>query len=182
MKKEKLTIIKVGGKIVEDKPALKRLLADFSTMDGKKLLVHGGGRSATALAARLGIETKMVEGRRITDDAMLEVVVMVYGGLVNKCIVAGLQAIGVNAVGLTGADMDALLSVRRPAGKASCRKSRLWLGWGCPSGQCRCCFYADREWMLSCDSPYNPRRRGAFVEYECRHDGWRDSQGFGTTL
>lgn len=117
MKKEKLTIIKVGGKIVEDESALRRLLADFSTMDGKKLLVHGGGRSATALAARLGIETKMVDGRRITDDAMLEVVVMVYGGLVNKRIVAGLQAIGVNAVGLTGADMDALLSVRRPAGK-----------------------------------------------------------------
>lgn len=116
MKKEKLTIIKVGGKIVEDGSALQRLLSDFSTIDGRKLLVHGGGRSATALAARLGIETKMVDGRRITDDSMLEVVTMVYGGLVNKRIVAGLQVAGVNAVGLTGADMNAVLSVRRSVG------------------------------------------------------------------
>ena len=116
MKKEKLTIIKVGGKIVEDGSALQRLLSDFSTIDGRKLLIHGGGRSATALAARLGIETKMVDGRRITDDSMLEVVTMVYGGLVNKRIVAGLQAAGVNAVGLTGADMNAVLSVRRSVG------------------------------------------------------------------
>lgn len=116
MKKEKLTIIKVGGKIVEDGSALQRLLSNFSTIDGRKLLVHGGGRSATALAARLGIETKMVDGRRITDDSMLEVVTMVYGGLVNKRIVAGLQAAGVNAVGLTGADMNAVLSVRRSVG------------------------------------------------------------------
>ena len=116
MKKEKLTIIKVGGKIVEDGSALQRLLSDFSTIDGRKLLVHGGGCSATALAARLGIETKMVDGRRITDDSMLEVVTMVYGGLVNKRIVAGLQAAGVNAVGLTGADMNAVLSVRRSVG------------------------------------------------------------------
>lgn len=116
MKKEKLTIIKVGGKIVEDGSALQRLLSDFSTIYGRKLLVHGGGRSATALAARLGIETKMVDGRRITDDSMLEVVTMVYGGLVNKRIVAGLQAAGVNAVGLTGADMNAVLSVRRSVG------------------------------------------------------------------
>ena len=116
MKKEKLTIIKVGGKIVEDGSALQRLLSDFSTIDGRKLLVHGGGRSATAIAARLGIETKMVDGRRITDDSMLEVVTMVYGGLVNKRIVAGLQAAGVNAVGLTGADMNVVLSVRRSVG------------------------------------------------------------------
>lgn len=116
MKKEKLTIIKVGGKIVEDGSALQRLLSDFSTIDGRKLLVHGGGRSATAIAARLGIETKMVDGRRITDDSMLEVVTMVYGGLVNKRIVAGLQVAGVNAVGLTGADMNAVLSVRRSVG------------------------------------------------------------------
>ena len=101
---------------MEDGSALQRLLSDFSTIDGRKLLVHGGGRSATALAARLGIETKMVDGRRITDDSMLEVVTMVYGGLVNKRIVAGLQAAGVNAVGLTGADMNAVLSVRRSVG------------------------------------------------------------------
>lgn len=112
--KEKLTIIKVGGKIVEEEETLHRLLADFSAIEGHKLLVHGGGRSATRLAARLGIENKMVNGRRITDAETLQVVTMVYGGLVNKNIVAGLQARGVNAIGLTGADMDVIRSVKRP--------------------------------------------------------------------
>ena len=110
---DKLTIVKVGGKIVEAPDTLARLLADFAAIPGKKLLVHGGGRSATQLASRLGVETVMVEGRRVTDDAMLEVVTMVYGGLVNKRIVAGLQASGINAIGLTGADMDVIRSVKR---------------------------------------------------------------------
>lgn len=116
MMKDSLTIIKVGGKIVEDEAALRRLLADFSGIKGRKLLVHGGGRSATKLASELGVATKMVDGRRITDDAMLRIVTMVYGGLVNKNIVAGLQSVGVNAIGLTGADMNVVLSGRRPAG------------------------------------------------------------------
>ncbi len=111
--KEHLTIIKVGGKIVENPESLNSLLKDFAAVEGKRLLVHGGGRSATQMAARLGVETKMVDGRRITDEAMLEVVTMVYGGLVNKRIVAGLQALGVNAVGLTGADMNIVLSDKR---------------------------------------------------------------------
>lgn len=111
--KEHLTIIKVGGKIVENSESLNTLLKDFAAVEGKKLLVHGGGRSATQMAARLGVETKMVDGRRITDEAMLEVVTMVYGGLVNKRIVAGLQALGVDAVGLTGADMNIVLSDKR---------------------------------------------------------------------
>lgn len=112
--KEKLTIIKVGGKIVEEESTLNQLLADFSAIEGYKLLVHGGGRSATRLAAQLGIESKMVNGRRITDAETLKVVTMVYGGLVNKNIVAGLQAKGVNAIGLTGADMNVIRSVKRP--------------------------------------------------------------------
>lgn len=111
--KEHLTIIKVGGKIVENPESLNSLLKDFAAVEGKKLLVHGGGRSATQMAARLGVETKMVDGRRITDEAMLEVVTMVYGGLVNKRIVAGLQALGIDAVGLTGADMNIVLSDKR---------------------------------------------------------------------
>ena len=111
---EKLTVIKVGGKIVEEPETLSRLLADFSALPGYKVLVHGGGRSATKLAAELGIESRMVNGRRITDADMLKVVTMVYGGLVNKNIVAGLQAKGVNAMGLTGADMDVMRSVKRP--------------------------------------------------------------------
>lgn len=111
--KEHLTIIKVGGKIVENSESLNSLLKDFAAVEGKKLFVHGGGRSATQMAARLGVETKMVDGRRITDEAMLEVVTMVYGGLVNKRIVAGLQALGIDAVGLTGADMNIVLSDKR---------------------------------------------------------------------
>ncbi len=112
--KQHLTIIKVGGKIVENPASLNALLHDFSKVEGRKLLVHGGGRSATQMAERLGVETKMVDGRRITDEQMLEVVTMVYGGLVNKRIVAGLQAEGVNAIGLTGADMGIVLSDKRP--------------------------------------------------------------------
>ncbi len=112
--KEQLTIIKVGGKIVEEETSLSRLLDDFAALPGRKLLVHGGGRSATRLAERLGIESRMVDGRRITDADTLRVVTMVYGGLVNKNIVAGLQARSVNALGLTGADMDVIRSAKRP--------------------------------------------------------------------
>ena len=99
---EKITVIKVGGKIVEDAQTLAQLLSAFSNVKGHKVLVHGGGRSATKMAASLGIETQMVGGRRVTDAQMLNVVTMVYGGLVNKNIVAKLQACGVNALGLTG--------------------------------------------------------------------------------
>lgn len=111
---EKLTIIKVGGKIVEEENTLKQLLERFSKIEGKKVLVHGGGRSATALATKLGIESKMVDGRRITDAETLKVVTMVYAGLVNKNIVANLQALGLNALGLTGADMNYMRSDKRP--------------------------------------------------------------------
>lgn len=112
--KEKLTIVKVGGAVVEDEAQLEQLLKDFSAIEGRKVLVHGGGRKATKMAERLGIETQMVNGRRITDGPMLEVVTMVYGGLVNKNLVALLQANGVNALGLTGADGNAILSHKRP--------------------------------------------------------------------
>ena len=114
MMKEKLTIVKVGGAVVEDGLQLTQLLRDFAAIDGAKILVHGGGRRATKVAAALGIETKMVDGRRITDAEMLEVVTMVYGGLVNKHVVAGLQALGVDAIGLCGADGDIIRSVKRP--------------------------------------------------------------------
>lgn len=111
---EKLTLVKVGGKIVEEKETLDALLASFNSLDGLKVLVHGGGRSATKIAEQLGIETKMVNGRRITDEAMLKVVTMVYGGLVNKNIVAKLQSMGLNALGLTGADLGYMTSDKRP--------------------------------------------------------------------
>ncbi len=110
----KLTIVKVGGKVVEEKESLQDLLDRFSKLEGLKVLVHGGGRSATAMAARLGIESKMVDGRRITDKDTLEVVTMVYGGLVNKGIVSNLQALGINAIGLTGADLNYMQAIKRP--------------------------------------------------------------------
>ena len=111
---EIITIVKVGGAVVEDEAQLTQLLKDFAAIEGKKVLVHGGGRRATKVAASLGIESKMVNGRRITDADMLEVVTMVYGGLVNKNLVARLQAAGVNALGLTGADIDVIRSHKRP--------------------------------------------------------------------
>lgn len=111
---EQVTVIKVGGAIVEDTERLAQLLDRFAALPGQKVLVHGGGRRATKVASALGIESKMVEGRRITDADMLEVVTMVYGGLVNKNIVAQLQSRGVNAVGLTGADMNVIHSHKRP--------------------------------------------------------------------
>lgn len=112
--REKITVVKVGGAVVEDEAQLTQLLKDFSAISGRKVLIHGGGRRATQVAASLGIESKMVGGRRITDADMLSVVTMVYGGLVNKNLVARLQANGVNALGLTGADIDVIRSHKRP--------------------------------------------------------------------
>ena len=114
MIKESLNIIKVGGAVVEDEKSLSGLLMSFSSLHGKKILVHGGGKIATEMAGKLGVETQMIDGRRITSAEMLKVVTMVYGGLVNKNIVARLQALGVNALGLTGADMNVIMSVKRP--------------------------------------------------------------------
>lgn len=111
---QKLTIVKVGGKIVEEQDSLSRLMQAFASIPGPKALVHGGGRSATKLAEQLGIPTRMVNGRRITDSEMLRVVTMVYAGLVNKNIVAKLQSLSVNAIGLTGADLGYMLSDKRP--------------------------------------------------------------------
>ena len=109
-----VSVIKVGGAVVEDPAQLAILLDEFVKIDGPKVLVHGGGRTATNLAKQLGIESQMVGGRRITDAEMLKGVTMVYGGLVNKNIVAQLQARGINALGLTGADMNIVRAHRRP--------------------------------------------------------------------
>lgn len=114
---EKLTLIKVGGKIVEEEASLKKFLSNFSKVEGHKVLVHGGGRTATQIASKLGIESVMVGGRRITDIETLKVVTMVYAGLVNKSIVASLQALGLNSTGLTGADLNYMISERRPVGE-----------------------------------------------------------------
>lgn len=111
---EKLTVVKVGGAILEDAISLSGFLDRFVALPGLKILVHGGGRAATSLAAKLGIESKMVEGRRITDAETLDIVTMVYGGLVNKNTVAALQARNCNAAGFTGADLNLVKARKRP--------------------------------------------------------------------
>ena len=114
MSKEKLSIVKIGGNIIEDKTSLNAFLELFANLEGKKILVHGGGKRATHIASKLGIESKMVNGRRITDAETLEVITMVYGGLVNKNVVAKLQALNIDAIGLTGADINSIKSEKRP--------------------------------------------------------------------
>jgi len=111
---KKLKIIKIGGKVIDDSESLDQFLSDFSEIEGAKILVHGGGKIASDFGSRLGIEPKLIEGRRITDDATLELVTMVYGGLVNKNIVVKLQALDEDAIGLTGADANIISAVKRP--------------------------------------------------------------------
>lgn len=111
--KESLSIIKIGGNVVDNPEALKSFLNDLNKLEGRKLLVHGGGVMASKMAKELGIETKMIDGRRVTDADTLRTVTMVYAGWINKSIVSALQAIGCNAIGLSGADANTIPSVRR---------------------------------------------------------------------
>lgn len=110
---ESIVIIKIGGNIIDDPVALNLFLHDFAKIKGPKMLVHGGGKIATQISKALGIETKMIEGRRITDEQTIEVVTMVYGGLINKKIVAKLQSLQCNAIGLTGADANIIEAHKR---------------------------------------------------------------------
>jgi len=112
--KPTLAIVKIGGNIIENKAELNSFLRSFSLMQGPKILVHGGGKKASELLPKLGIEPKMTHGRRITDAETLDVVTMVYGGLVNKKMVAQLQAMGTNAIGMSGADADSIQAHKRP--------------------------------------------------------------------
>lgn len=111
---EKLFVVKIGGNVIDDPVALDRFLADFAAINDRKVLVHGGGKIATRLGDQLGIASKYIDGRRITDDATIDLVTMVYGGLVNKQVVAKLQARGCNAIGITGADANLLPASKRP--------------------------------------------------------------------
>lgn len=113
----KLTILKIGGKLLDDEEMLSKALEAFSQIKGPKILVHGGGKKGSEISRRLGIEPQMVDGRRITDAATLEVVTMVYCGLLNKKIVAQLQSLGCNALGLSGPDGNAIHAHQRPAGE-----------------------------------------------------------------
>ncbi|MDN5201593.1 acetylglutamate kinase [Fulvivirgaceae bacterium BMA10] len=110
---EKLKIVKIGGNLIDDDQKLKDILQDFSNLNDKKILIHGGGKLASALSTQLGIVPKLHEGRRITDKESLKIVTMVYAGFINKSIVAYLQSFGDNALGLTGADLDMIRSHRR---------------------------------------------------------------------
>lgn len=109
-----LNVIKIGGNVIDDPVALESFLKDFTKIEGPKILVHGGGKEATRLSSRLGIETRMIEGRRVTDRPTLEIVTMVYAGLVNKRIVSHLQALGCDAIGLCGADGNVIKATMRP--------------------------------------------------------------------
>ena len=109
-----LKVIKIGGNVIDNPESLHQFIADFAMLEGPKILVHGGGKIATKLAEDLGIKSKMVEGRRITDGESLKVVTMVYAGLINKNIVAGLQSENCNAIGLSGADGNLIHAKRRP--------------------------------------------------------------------
>jgi acetylglutamate kinase len=111
---EKLFITKIGGNVLDNETALQSFLKDFASIEGRKILIHGGGKIATRLGDQLGIESKYIHGRRITDAATLDLVTMVYGGLVNKQIVAQLQSLNCNALGVTGADGNMLKAKKRP--------------------------------------------------------------------
>ena len=110
---DKLYVIKIGGNIIDDEKKLSSFLRSFAAIDEKKILVHGGGKLATKLAEKMGVEQKLVEGRRITDAETLKIVTMVYAGYVNKNIVAQLQSFNCNAIGLSGVDGDIILAHKR---------------------------------------------------------------------
>ena len=109
-----IQVIKIGGGVLENEAQRNAFLRQFAAIEGPKVLVHGGGRLATTMAERLGVETQMIDGRRVTDKETLDIVTMVYGGLVNKQVVAQLQTMGVNAIGMTGADGGWMKAVKRP--------------------------------------------------------------------
>lgn len=111
--KDKLTIVKIGGNVINDNVALSSFLADFALIEGLKILIHGGGKKATEIATKIGIAPNLISGRRITDEANLEVVTMVYAGLLNKKIVAQLQQYNCNAIGLSGADANTIKAHKR---------------------------------------------------------------------
>jgi acetylglutamate kinase len=143
---EKVFVIKIGGNVIDDPQALEKFLSDFAAVKGRKILVHGGGKIATRLGDKLGILSNYVDGRRITDDATIDLVTMVYGGLVNKKIVASLQAHHCNALGITGADGNLLPADKRPV-------KTIDFGW---VGDVRAAEIPVDRWQLLLDNHFIP--------------------------
>ncbi len=110
-----IKVVKIGGNVIDNEVAFAAFMERFAKLEGQKILVHGGGKIATRFAKEMGVETQMIEGRRVTDKAMLDIVVMTYAGLINKQVIATLQKNGCNAIGLSGADGNAIRATKRPA-------------------------------------------------------------------
>lgn len=127
-----LYVIKIGGNVIDNPESLKKFLADFARLKGLKILIHGGGKIATKMASDLGIHSQMIEGRRVTDSESLKVVTMVYAGLLNKNIVAGLQHQQCNAIGLSGADGNLIRAKRRPLKEifSAEKNENIWIDYG----------------------------------------------------
>ncbi len=112
---DKITVVKIGGNVIDSPEVFASFMAEFAKLEGKKILIHGGGKIATRLAKQMEVETTMIDGRRVTDKAMLDIVTMTYAGLINKSVVATLQSHGCNAIGLSGADGNVVKATKRPA-------------------------------------------------------------------
>ncbi len=144
--KELLYVIKTGGNVIDDETSLHNFLKKFSSINEKKILVHGGGKIATSIGDKLGIQSKYVDGRRITDSETIDLVTMVYGGLVNKKIVAILQSMHCNAIGLSGADANVLPAIKRPV-------KTIDYGW---VGDVNSCDLNPFTWQLFLDNKMIP--------------------------
>ncbi|MFI3259050.1 MAG: acetylglutamate kinase [Rikenellaceae bacterium] len=112
---ERITVVKIGGNVIDNEVAFSAFMERFAKLEGPKILIHGGGKIATRFAKEMGVETTMIEGRRVTDKAMLDIVVMTYAGLINKQVIASLQSHGCDAMGLSGADGNAIKASKRKA-------------------------------------------------------------------
>ncbi len=144
--KESLFVIKIGGNVIDEENILHSFLEDFASIKGKKILVHGGGKIATAIGDKLGIQSRYIDGRRITDDETIDLVTMVYGGLVNKKIVAALQSLQCNAIGFTGADANVLPAKKR-------RVKEIDFGW---VGDVNAAALNAATWQLVIDNNLTP--------------------------
>lgn len=177
---EKITVVKIGGNVIDDPAALRGFLADFASLPGAKILVHGGGKLATRLAQKLELQVQMVDGRRITDKGTLDIVTMVYAGLVNKQLVAGLQAAGCNALGLsaptatpswraaahpnrstTASWATSKVSTTRCSGNFSGQASRPYSVPSCTTGRARCSTATPTAWLRPWHSAPPDRPHGA---------------------